>query len=80
MTRRIFRFVDYRVDPDPLAALVMQAKCISGDEADCGEKSPEFSEDQQQDMTRWIAKHRAEKGHGRFEETYRRIVVATAKL
>jgi hypothetical protein len=69
--------VDYRVDPDPLADWVMKATCVSGEERDCGEESPETQD--QQEVTQWIARHRADTGHGRFEETYKRFVIATMK-
>ncbi|EFL15291.1 hypothetical protein [Streptomyces sp. C] len=71
-------FEPYRVDPDPAVDWVIQARCVFKGETDCKATSPEMSD--QQKVTKWIAQHRAEAGHARFEETYRRAVIATIDL
>lgn len=67
-TRSIFRFVDYVTRLDPAGEQVWQAMCVSGEDKDCGAKSPEVgSEEAGND---WMADHAKETGHDRFKRLY----------
>lgn len=66
--RAVLRFVDYKVTFDPAGEATRQARCVSGDEEECGAESKELGGEQS--VVDWMAEHAAETGHRRFHRLY----------
>jgi len=62
------RYVDYKIVTDPAGERTWKARCVSGDEADCGAESMVFGGDHA--PTKWMAEHTKETGHERFKRIY----------
>ncbi|MFJ2649649.1 hypothetical protein ACIO1C_23355 [Streptomyces sp. NPDC087420] len=75
-SRGRYRFREYRVTtvPDPLALPTMEAVCVTGEERSCGATSGTLHTSDE--LTRWIAGHRAQSGHELYEQTVRALVRA----
>ncbi|MGW2715458.1 hypothetical protein HKX69_06025 [Streptomyces argyrophyllae] len=66
--RAVLRFVDYTVVQDPAGERTWKARCVSGEEKDCGAESTVYGSDHA--PTRWMAEHCKETGHERFQRIY----------
>ncbi|GAA0636395.1 hypothetical protein GCM10009535_10810 [Streptomyces thermocarboxydovorans] len=67
-TRRVFRYVPYTIVQDPSAEPEYEARCVSGDEADCGAasgpcRSPAGVEE-------WQRRHTQETRHTRYRRSF----------
>lgn len=67
-TRRVFRYVPFVIAQDPSALPEYEARCVSGDEADCGASSgpcpgPEEVEE-------WQRRHTQETRHLRYRRLF----------
>ncbi|MFF7477089.1 hypothetical protein [Streptomyces sp. NPDC008092] len=65
--KAVMRFVDYETTRDPQGEIIFKARCVSGDEAECGAESEGFDGDEAANM--WMAKHTATTGHKRYKRT-----------
>jgi hypothetical protein len=66
--RRFFRYVPYTIVQDPSAEPEYEARCVSGDEADCGAASgpcPGPAE-----VEEWQRRHTQETRHTRYRRTF----------
>ncbi|MFH8980334.1 DUF7848 domain-containing protein [Streptomyces varsoviensis] len=63
---RVYRYVPWKIELDPLALPVYRADCVTGEETDCGEMirsgGPEWIEE-------WMRRHTQETGHTRYCRT-----------
>lgn len=62
------RFVPYTVAQDLLAWPEYAARCVSGDEHECGEESGSKSDPK--DVEKWMNSHLRATGHLRFRRTF----------
>lgn len=71
-----YRFREYTVTTvlDPMTLPTVEAVCVTGEEHDCGAASGEMHT--AEELTRWIAGHCAQTGHGSYERTTRAILRA----
>ncbi|MCW7945048.1 hypothetical protein AAW14_24360 [Streptomyces hygroscopicus] len=67
--KAVLRFVKYKITRDPDRERTWRARCVSGDEEECGAESMVFGGDE--DPIDWMAEHAKETGHTRFERTYK---------
>ncbi|MFE9446896.1 hypothetical protein [Streptomyces sp. NPDC006739] len=67
--RAVLRFVNYKITRDPIGEATYRARCVSGDEEECGAESLVFEGDEP--PADWMAEHTKETGHTRFERTYK---------
>jgi hypothetical protein len=75
--RAVFRFVDYVVRRDDTAHATREAVCVVGEDADCGASSGQQTEERP--VVEWMARHRADTGHGRFRRTFTDYATAEPK-
>jgi hypothetical protein len=74
--RAVYRFVNYRIAQDSTGEVSRSARCVSGEEADCGESSGELDEER---VAKWMAEHAAATGHTRFRRTFTDYAVVEPK-
>ncbi|MFF7264916.1 hypothetical protein ACFZCL_32200 [Streptomyces sp. NPDC008159] len=67
-TRRIFRYVPYVLAQDQTAEPEYEARCVSGDETECGAGSGVRSGPA--DVEEWLRGHTQETGHRRYRRTF----------
>ncbi|MDT0380684.1 hypothetical protein RM572_18180 [Streptomyces sp. DSM 42041] len=60
--------------PDALALPAFTAVCVTSEERNCGAASGTLHTSDE--LTRWIAEHRAQTGHQHYEQTVRAILRA----
>ncbi|MER7192276.1 hypothetical protein [Streptomyces flaveolus] len=66
--RRLFRYVPYTIRQDPSARPEYEARCVSGDEADCGASSgPRPGPDE---VEEWQRRHTRETRHLRYRRSF----------
>ncbi|MGW1717230.1 DUF7848 domain-containing protein [Streptomyces sp. NPDC002156] len=68
MTRRIFRYVPYTIVQDQTAEPEYAARCVSGDERDCGAESGVRHDPA--DVEEWQRKHMQDTRHSRYRRTF----------
>ncbi|GAA3868263.1 hypothetical protein GCM10023084_21720 [Streptomyces lacrimifluminis] len=68
MTRRIFRYVPYTIVQDQTAEPEYAARCVSGDETDCGAASG--VRQGPADVEEWQRRHTQDTGHNRYRRTF----------
>jgi hypothetical protein len=66
--RRVFRYVPYVLAQDPTAEPEYEARCVSGDEKECGAGSGVRSGPA--DVEEWLRGHTQETGHMRYRRTF----------
>lgn len=68
MTRRVFRYVAYTLVQDLTAYPEYAARCVSGEEADCGAESG--MRPAPGDVEEWQRKHTQETRHTRYRRVF----------
>ncbi len=68
-----FRYVPYAVTRDPLACTEVSARCVSGDEAECGAESAVHVRPDA--VTEWVRQHVQQTGHRRYRRSYGQYIV-----
>lgn len=64
MTKAVFLYVPWTTRQDPTAFPTYEAKCVTGDETDCGaESGPKL---RPQDVETWMDGHLRDTGHTRY--------------
>ncbi|EST35389.1 hypothetical protein [Streptomyces roseochromogenus] len=66
--RAVLRFVDYKTIRDPLGEVTYQARCVSGNDEECGAESMVLGGDEA--VNDWMVEHTAQTGHERFKRTF----------
>ncbi|MEV6838989.1 hypothetical protein AB0N17_31515 [Streptomyces sp. NPDC051133] len=66
--KAVLRFVNYKITRDPDGEKTWRARCVSGDEEECGAESMVFGSDDP--PADWMAEHTATTGHQRFQRIY----------
>ncbi|MGW0705050.1 DUF7848 domain-containing protein [Streptomyces sp. NPDC002643] len=66
--RALLRFVNYTTTRDPQGEVTYKARCVSGDEEECGAESEVLGDDEA--ANDWIAEHTAATGHKRYKRTF----------
>ncbi|WP_432157339.1 hypothetical protein [Streptomyces sp. bgisy153] len=67
-TRRVFRYVPYSIVQDPAAMPEYEARCVSGDEKDCGAGSGVHHDPSQ--VEEWQRRHSQQTRHLRYRRTF----------
>ncbi|UGY91246.1 hypothetical protein [Streptomyces gobiensis] len=68
MTRSVFRYVPFTIDQDQTAEPEYEARCVFGDEAECGAQSGTYSDPGP--VEEWQRKHTQETGHRRYRRNF----------
>ncbi|MEH0419022.1 DUF7848 domain-containing protein [Streptomyces sp. B21-083] len=68
MTRRVFRYVPYLIVQDPTAEPEYAARCVSGEESDCGAESG--VRQGPADVEEWQRRHTQDTRHTRYRRTF----------
>ncbi|MGW0776299.1 DUF7848 domain-containing protein [Streptomyces sp. NPDC002835] len=68
MTRRVFRYVPFSIQQDATAEPEYEARCVSGDETECGARSGTHSAPGP--VERWQCRHAQETGHRRYRRNF----------
>ncbi|MGW0825036.1 DUF7848 domain-containing protein [Streptomyces sp. NPDC002845] len=66
--RRVFRYVPYTIVQDALGATEYEARCVSGDEAECGAESGVLHDPA--DVEEWQRRHTQETRHLRYRRSF----------
>ena len=64
-TTRVLRFRNFTIMPDPLGLPTFEARCVSGDEEECGAESGEHDAVAGRDD--WVQRHFKATGHQRYQ-------------
>lgn len=77
MSRAVFRYVPFTIEQDRTAEPEYEARCVSGDDAECGAESgthlgPEPVEE-------WLRRHLQETRHTRYRRSFGDYAVLTAR-
>lgn len=67
MTTKTFRYVDYRLRHDETAEIEFEARCVFGDEVECGAESGAYST--AAGIEEWQRKHTQETRHTRYRRS-----------
>ncbi|MGW5773150.1 DUF7848 domain-containing protein [Streptomyces longwoodensis] len=73
----MLRYVDYQVVADPDGERTWKARCVSGDETECGAESEECGSDEA--PSDWMAEHCAQTGHNRFKRVFQDYALVRRK-
>ncbi|MCX3060801.1 DUF7848 domain-containing protein [Streptomyces beihaiensis] len=68
MTRRVFRYVPYAITQDASAEPEYEARCVSGDEVECGAESGTYS--RPDPVEEWQRRHTQDTGHRRYRRDF----------
>lgn len=68
MTRRVFRYVPFSVEQDATAEPEYEARCVSGDETECGAESGTYNDPGS--VEEWQRRHTQETGHRRYRRNF----------
>ncbi|WP_282697184.1 hypothetical protein [Streptomyces sp. CC208A] len=68
MTRRVFRYVSFAIEQDATAEPEYEARCVSGDDAECGAESGTYSGPGP--VEEWQRRHTQETGHRRYRRNF----------
>ncbi|WP_431984898.1 hypothetical protein [Streptomyces qinglanensis] len=68
MTRRVFRYVPFTIEQDETAEPEYEARCVGGDESECGAESGTHSSTGP--VGEWQSKHTQETGHRRYRRNF----------
>ncbi|WP_143670115.1 hypothetical protein [Streptomyces sp. Ag109_G2-15] len=60
--------MDYETLRDPHGEITFKARCVSGDDEECGAESDVSGSDEA--ANKWMAEHTAGTGHKRFKRTF----------
>ncbi|MGX2996344.1 DUF7848 domain-containing protein [Streptomyces sp. JNUCC 64] len=66
--RRVFRYVPFAIAQDPTAEPEYAARCVSGEEADCGAESGACGHPA--DVEDWLRRHVRDTRHLRYRRTF----------
>ncbi|HSX99646.1 MAG TPA: hypothetical protein VLG91_20000 [Streptomyces sp.] len=77
-TRRVFRYVPYVIAQDATAEPEYEARCVSGDEAECGAESGVRSDPAA--VEEWQRGHVQETGHPRYRRSFGDYAVFEAQV
>ncbi|MEV5879868.1 hypothetical protein AB0L75_37770 [Streptomyces sp. NPDC052101] len=66
--RAVLRFVNYKTIRDPDGEFTYEARCVSGDDTECGTESMVLGSDAA--VNDWMAHHTAQTGHQRFKRSF----------
>ncbi|KUO21023.1 DUF7848 domain-containing protein [Streptomyces dysideae] len=66
--RRVFRYVPYSITQDASAEPEYEARCVSGEESDCGATSGPCSAPE--DVEEWQRRHTQETRHTRYRRSF----------
>ncbi|MFI0553464.1 DUF7848 domain-containing protein [Streptomyces scabiei] len=69
--------MNYKITRDPAGEVTYQARCVSGDEKECGAESAVLGGEEV--VAEWMAEHTKETGHGRFERTFKDYALSEAQ-
>ncbi|WP_440581748.1 DUF7848 domain-containing protein [Streptomyces djakartensis] len=75
--RRVFRYVPYTIVQDPSALPEYEARCVSGEEADCGAGSGVRSAPAE--VEEWQRRHTQETRHLRYRRCFADYAVLERK-
>ncbi|QFR01080.1 hypothetical protein F9278_38345 [Streptomyces phaeolivaceus] len=65
--RSVIKYVPYKVRPDDTAEIEHEARCVFGDEVECGAESGPRSDPAEVDV--WMREHTRETRHGRYRQS-----------
>ncbi|MFE9610153.1 hypothetical protein [Streptomyces sp. NPDC006012] len=68
MTRRVFRYVPFTIVQDQTAEPEYEARCVSGEESECGARSGTYSAPGP--VEEWQRQHTQETGHRRYRRDF----------
>ncbi|WP_018383530.1 DUF7848 domain-containing protein [Wenjunlia vitaminophila] len=68
MTRRVFRYVPFTIEQDQTAEPEYEARCVSGDDAECGARSGTHG--RPEGVEEWQRKHTQDTGHRRYRRNF----------
>lgn len=68
MTRRVFRYVPFTIEQDGTAETEYEARCVSGDETECGAASGTHITPGP--VEEWQYRHTRETGHLRYRRDF----------
>jgi hypothetical protein len=68
MTRRVFRYVPFTIGQDETAEPEYEARCVSGDETECGAQSGTCSHPEP--VEKWQRRHTQKTGHRRYRRNF----------
>ncbi|WP_406286538.1 hypothetical protein [Streptomyces sp. NBC_00209] len=68
MTRRVFRYVPFTIEQDGTAEPEYEARCVSGDETECGARSGTWTGPEP--VEEWQRRHTQETGHRRYRRNF----------
>jgi hypothetical protein len=68
VTRRVFRYVPFTIEQDLTAEPEYEARCVSGDELECGARSGTYSAPGP--VEEWQRRHTQETGHRRYRRDF----------
>ncbi|WP_405937477.1 hypothetical protein OG338_12915 [Streptomyces sp. NBC_00726] len=68
MTRRVFRYVPFTIEQDGTAEPEYEARCVSGDEAECGARSGNWTAPEP--VEEWQRVHTQDTGHRRYRRNF----------
>ncbi|MFD7403963.1 hypothetical protein ACFV7R_15085 [Streptomyces sp. NPDC059866] len=68
MTRRVFRYVPFTIEQDRTAEPEYEARCVSGDETECGARSGTYGHPAP--VEEWQRRHTQETRHLRYRRNF----------
>lgn len=68
MTRRVFRYVPFTIEQDRTAEPEYEARCVSGDESECGARSGTYGHPAP--VEEWQRRHTQETRHLRYRRNF----------
>ncbi|MEU8955804.1 hypothetical protein AB0C93_16025 [Streptomyces sp. NPDC048518] len=68
MTRRVFRYVPFVIEQDQSAEPEYEARCVSGDETECGAESGSYGAPEP--VEEWQRRHTQETRHRRYRRNF----------
>jgi hypothetical protein len=68
VTRRVFRYVPFTVEQDATAEPEYEARCVSGDETECGAQSGTYND--AGPVEEWQRRHSQVTGHRRYRRKF----------
>ncbi|MCQ8192169.1 DUF7848 domain-containing protein [Streptomyces rugosispiralis] len=68
MTRRVFRYVPFTIEQDQTAEPEYEARCVSGDETECGAESGTHRDPGP--VEEWQRRRTQETGHRRYRRNF----------
>ncbi|GHE08524.1 DUF7848 domain-containing protein [Streptomyces alanosinicus] len=75
--RAVLRFVTYKITRDPDGEVTFQARCVCGDDKECGAESNVLGGEEA--VSDWMAEHTVATGHRRFERIFKDYALVQAE-